>query len=265
MKSLLLALLSVSLALAKPAVILPRAPNPPKALPQKATANDLRWQPVLDFDKDGCYNVPAIDAEGNIAKGLPHNYTGLSSDCRDASDLDNNNVYSRQRCNNGWCAYLYDYYFEKDVAVAHVQNIGHRHDWEHVVVWVRNNKAEYVAASRHNGYTINKASDVRWLGTHPKIIYHKDGGLTHAFRFAKAADEKIEDHKGVWFRGALVSYNGFPSTAIRDKLCAYDFDEVTIAFKDAEFAGNLRKAKPKEIKNFNVGWDDPATGSPGFP
>jgi hypothetical protein len=75
-------------------------------------------------------------------------------------------------------------------------------------------------------------SDVRWLGTHPKIVYHKDGGLTHAFRFAKAADEKIENHKGVWFRGALVSYNGFPSTAIRDKLCAFDFDEATIAFKD---------------------------------
>lgn len=65
------------------------AVDPPTALPEVATADDLQWQPVLDFDTDGCYNVPAIDADGNIAEGLEHNWTGLSSDCRDESDLDN--------------------------------------------------------------------------------------------------------------------------------------------------------------------------------
>ena len=57
---------------AAPSYIQPRAVNPPTALPQKATANDLRWQPSLDFDTDGCYNVPAIDKDGNIVQGLPH-------------------------------------------------------------------------------------------------------------------------------------------------------------------------------------------------
>lgn len=106
------------------------APDPPKALPMRATANDRRWQPAMDFDTDGCYNVPAIDAEGNISQGLEHNWVSASQDCHDASDLENNNVYSRQRCNSGWCVYIYDYYFEKDVAVQNFIDVGHTHDWE---------------------------------------------------------------------------------------------------------------------------------------
>lgn len=41
------------------------ARDPPAALPQAATDDQLRWQPSLDFDTDGCYNTPAIDADGN--------------------------------------------------------------------------------------------------------------------------------------------------------------------------------------------------------
>lgn len=176
------------------------APDPPTALPQRATADDLRWQPSLDFDTDGCYNVPAIDAEGNVAEGLPYEWVGLSSDCRDESDLDNNNVYSRQRCNSGWCVYLYGYYFEKDVPVANFFGGGHRHDWEHIAVWVstETGRAEYVGASQHGNYELKPAADVRWDGDHPKIVYHKDGASTHCFRFAGEADENIENHKGVW-------------------------------------------------------------------
>ncbi|OIW24551.1 NPP1-domain-containing protein [Coniochaeta ligniaria NRRL 30616] len=237
-----------------------RAVNPPTALPQKATANDLRWQPSMDFDTDGCYNVPAIDAQGNTAQGLPHNFVGLAQDCHDLSDLDNNNVYSRQRCNNGWCAYLYDYYFEKDVAIANFYDVGHTHDWEHIVVWVRDDKAQYVAASAHGSYEVKAAADVRWDGEHPKMVYHKDGLGTHAFRFANADDDRIENAKGVWFRGALVSYNGFPA-GIRDKLFAHDFGSATMASPDSRFANNLNNARPEGI-TFDTGVDD---GSPGTP
>lgn len=248
---------------APPAIISYRAAAPPTALPQRATANDLKWQPSLDFDTDGCYNVPAIDAQGNIVEGLPHNWTGYSSNCRDLSDLDNNNVYSRQRCNNGWCIYLYGYYFEKDVAIANFIDPGHTHDWEHIAVWVRQstNQAEYVGVSQHGEYEIKSASQVRWDGDHPKIVYHKDGVSTHCFRFADASDDNIENHKGVWFRGALVSYNGFPSLAIRDKLFAHDFGKATIGFKDATFAGNIGRAKHSSI-TFDANLD---VGSPGNP
>ncbi len=239
-----------------------QSPNPPTALPQKATANDLRWQPSLDFDTDGCYNVPAIGANGDIVQGLPHNWVSTASNCRDLSDLNNNNVYSRQRCNSGWCVYIYGYYFEKDVAIPNFIDPGHTHDWEHIAVWVRDgaSKPEYVGASQHGNYEIRAASSVRWDGDHPKIVYHKDGLSTHAFRFADASDDQIENHKGVWFRGALVSYNGFPS-GIRDRLFAHDFGAATIAIKDSTFAGNIVKAKPAAI-TFDANLD---VGSPGTP
>ena len=232
--------------------------DPPTGLPEKATAAQIKYQPVLDFDTDGCYNTPAISASGQIAEGLDHNWTGGSTNCRDLSDLDNNNVYVRSRCNNGWCAHLYDYYFEKDVAVQNFYDVGgHRHDWEHIVVFVQGETTKIVAASAHGNYDVKNAADVRFDGTHPKIVYHKDGGSTHAFRFGSAADDKIENHKGVWFRGPLIDYaTGFPSIALRDSLVAHDFGSASIAFKDSGFQGNLDKARGSGgAPGFNSGID----------
>ncbi|KFH40944.1 hypothetical protein ACRE_083430 [Hapsidospora chrysogenum ATCC 11550] len=236
------------------------APDPPKALPQKATAGDLKWQPVMDFDKDGCYNVPAIDANSKIVQGLEHNWVSASQDCRDLSDLENNNVYSRARCNSGWCVYLYDYYFEKDVALPNFWDPGHTHDWEHIAVWVKDDAVQYVGASQHGEYEIRKASDVRFEGQRPKMVYHKDGASTHCFRFANAADDAIENHTGKWFRGDLVSYNGFPGNT-RSKLEAHDFGKASFALKDSSYQGQLDRAKPGEV-NFDTGRDE---GSPGNP
>ncbi|KEY67257.1 hypothetical protein S7711_09052 [Stachybotrys chartarum IBT 7711] len=243
-----------------PLSLLPRAPPP--ALPQRATSNDLRWQPSMDFDTDGCYNVAAVSASGAIVPGLPHSWVGLSSDCRDASDLSSayNNVYSRQRCNGEWCVYLYGYYFEKDVAIAYFADPGHTHDWEHIAVWVRNGAAEYVAVSQHGDYEIRRASEIRWDGQHPKVVYHKDGVSTHCFRFANADDDNIENHTGQWFRGPLVSYNGFPGN-VRDTLFAYDFGAATIAIKDSTFADNVGRARPSGI-TFDNNLDVNSPGNP---
>lgn len=84
-----------------PASLLKR--DPPPAIPSCATGGDAKWQPVMDFDTDGCYNTPAIGPDGALAEGLDNCYTTGESGCRDESDLDGNNVYSRARCNNGWC------------------------------------------------------------------------------------------------------------------------------------------------------------------
>ncbi|KAI0862716.1 necrosis inducing protein-domain-containing protein [Xylaria cubensis] len=239
------------------------ARDPPQALPQKATANDLKFQPAMDFDTDGCYNTPAIGPDGTINPGLEYKNTGVSSQCHDLSDLQNNNVYSRARCNNGWCAYVYDYYFEKDVVLPYLPiEAGHRNDWEHIVVWAQNGVAKYVAASAHGDYEVKAAADVRWDGTHPKMVYHKDGVGSHAFRFGNTDDDNIENATGKWFYGALVSWNGFPSTTLRDKLVAYDFGSATLALRDANFAGNLDKARGSFIPEFDINLDD---GSPGNP
>ncbi|CAM5442786.1 hypothetical protein SFUMM280S_00289 [Streptomyces fumanus] len=108
---------------------------PPPALPANAEAAELTYQPAFDYDTDGGYPTPAISADGTVNAGL--NPTGaLNGNCRDAADLDNTNSYSRAKCDNGWCAYLYGLYFEKDQALPGSSLGGHRHDWEHAR-WAR--------------------------------------------------------------------------------------------------------------------------------
>ncbi|MFJ8945312.1 NPP1 family protein [Streptomyces sp. NPDC102395] len=218
---------------------------PPRALPRNAEAAELTYQPAFDYDTDGCYPTPAIGPDGTVNGGLKP--TGsLSGDCRDASDLDNTNSYSRYKCDNGWCAYMYTLYFEKDQALPGSGIGGHRNDWEHVVVWVQSGKVQYVSTSNHGGFTVHPASSVRFEGTHPKAVYHKDGIRTHCFRLGNSNDEPPENHKGAWQYPALVGWNGYPA-GVREKLTSYDFGSANFGIKDGSFASNLTKAKPAGI------------------
>lgn len=219
--------------------------EPPSALPAAAPEADSKWQPAMDYDTDGCYSTPAIGPDRTLNPGL-ENSGALDGNCRDQSDLDNTNAYSRSACDdNGWCAYLYDFYFEKDQAVAGADAFGHRHDLEHIVVWVHNDQAEYVSTSEHGDYATHAASDVAWDGTHPKVVYHKDGGSTHCFRLAKA-DETPENHYGDWRYPGLVGWDNYPED-VRDTLTEADFGSASLAIKDGAFADNLDKAKPDDI------------------
>lgn len=219
--------------------------EPPSALPASHAEADGKWQPAFDYDGDGCYPTPAIGSDGSIAEGL-NNSGALDGECRDESDLDNTNSYSRSKCDGDWCAYLYDLYFEKDQAVAGVDAFGHRHDIEHVVVWVSNDEAQYVSVSAHGDYSTYPASEVQWEGTHAKVVYHKDGGSTHCFRLASTGDEPPENHDGTWQYPALVSWDNYPE-GIRDALVTADYGSASLAIKDDAFASNLEKAKPDDI------------------
>ncbi|MGW0469159.1 NPP1 family protein [Streptomyces sp. NPDC003027] len=218
---------------------------PPRALPGDADGLEQTFQPAYDYDTDGCYPTPAIGPDGTVNGGL--NPSGaLNGQCRDASDLDNTNGYARSLCNNGWCAVMYGLYFEKDQAVAGSGLGGHRHDWEHVVVWVQNNEARYVSTSAHGAFDIHGRDRIRWDGTHPKIVYHKDGIGTHCFRPADSNDEPPENHYRGWRFPALVGWNGYPAD-LRDRLSRADFGSAVFGLKDGSFAAHLQKAKPPSI------------------
>ncbi|KAJ9154698.1 hypothetical protein NKR19_g4478 [Coniochaeta hoffmannii] len=182
--------------------------------------------PVYPEDGTSPYEIPLGD---------------YSAYCHDASDLDNNNnnnnVYSRRRCNHGWCGIVYDCYFEVDRADFG----GQINDWEHLVVWTKDNVLQYMATSAHGKFTIKPRSEVQFDNGHPKAVYHKDGVATHAFRFPQSdgSDEPPENDKGVWIRARLMSYNGFPG-GLQDKLFAHDFGKVNIAIKDSSFADTLK-------------------------
>lgn len=99
---------------------------------------------------DSCYNAPAVSPDGTVNPGRDtcDAVDSPSQNCHEPSYLDSNNIYVRSRCNNNWCALLYGYYYEVDASSTCG---GHRHDWEHVVVWTEGGVARYVAASAHGG------------------------------------------------------------------------------------------------------------------
>ncbi|MEV8398494.1 NPP1 family protein [Streptomyces niveus] len=221
------------------------AADPPNALPANADGLEQTFQPAYDYDTDGCYPTPAIGQDGTINPGL--NPSGaLNGQCRDSWDLDNTNGYSRSKCNNGWCAIMYGLYFEKDQAVIGSGLGGHRHDWEHVVVWVQNDQVQYVSTSAHGNFDIQTRDQMRFDGTHAKVVYHKDGIGTHAFRPANGNDEPPENHQGSWQFPRLVGWNGYPA-GLRDKLSQANFGSAVFGLKDGNFNGHLVKAKPAGI------------------
>ncbi|MFJ6661831.1 NPP1 family protein [Streptomyces sp. NPDC091377] len=218
---------------------------PPPALPADADGFERTFQPAYDYDTDGCYSTAAIGPDGTLNPGLAP--TGaLNGNCRDAVDLDTTNGYARYKCNNGWCGIVYALYFEKDQALPGTGLGGHRHDWEHVVVWVRDNQVQYVSTSNHGSFTVHNASAIRFDGTHPKIVYHKDGISTHCFRAAGLNDEPPENHKGTWQYPPLVGWNGYPA-GIRDRLTSHDFGSANFGLRDSGFASHLATAKPSGI------------------
>ncbi|KAJ3459185.1 hypothetical protein MRS44_015258 [Fusarium solani] len=166
------------------------------ALPEGADQLELKFQPHLDFDSDGCYQTSAIDPNGNVNPG--HGATGTpQGDCRDPHQLENSNTYSRKRCNNGFCAVMYEYYFEKDQAVGGSFLGGHRHDWENIVVFTQGDNVVRVAPSCHGKTALE---------------------LT-AFRFANDDDRNNpENPTGSFFRAPLVGWDNWPDVGLRDKM-----------------------------------------------
>ncbi|MEV6866000.1 NPP1 family protein [Streptosporangium subroseum] len=249
-----------------PAIVLPATPALaevlPTALPKNAGDVNDKFQPAMDYDTDGCYPTPAVGMAGDLNAGLKT--TGAANgSCRDASDLVNTNMYARSRCNaNGWCAHMYGLYFQKDQSSP---GAGHRHDLEHMVVWVKDDKVEYVSVSQHSGYETVAAEYVNFddrggttAATHPKVVYHKDGPSTHCFRFAEE-DEDPENHQDTWQYPDLVSWNGYPTSPldIRRILTEADFGSASLAIKDSSFATNLERA----YRTFVV---DPVEPSAGY-
>ncbi len=225
------------------------------SLPVHADTMEHRFQPVLDFDKDGCYYTSAMDPSGNLNPGLNYALLGghpgcLARDCREPNRLENNNVYSRKRCNNGWCAIMYAYYFEKDQVICGSWANGHRHDWEHIVVFIKDDRVHRVAPSCHGKYDGATNSPRIKDDTRAKVVYHKDGGFTHCFRMANAADDAIENYTGNWFLGRLVGWMGFPTAALRGKLTGFH-DGAGPNLERDEFTENLRNAAGNSVAGFD--------------
>jgi hypothetical protein len=237
------------------AVLTLSLPSPASAailtpLPQNADGWEQSFSPAYDYDGDGCYATAAIDPSGNLNPGLKLG-GDVNGHCHDPAQLQNSNTYSREKCNGDYCAVMYASYFEKDQATLGPLAIGHTHDWEHVVVWINvaANRVDYVSTSQHSTWKWYPASQVRFDGSHPKVVYHKDGASTHFFRLANANDDPPENYTHGWFYPRLVGWNGYPD-GLRDKLMTANFGDATIKINDGNFGYGLEHSMPTGI-NFN--------------
>ncbi|MFE0251416.1 NPP1 family protein [Streptomyces sp. NPDC059010] len=169
-------------------------------LQQKAGTFQLKYMPDFDYDSNSCFPAAAVDASGRLNGGLK-NSGSITGACRHPNTA---NTYSQAWCKNGWCAYVYALYFEKDQTLNGADAFGHRHDWESVVVFQQQGKEKpsFLAASRHGGYSTHPVNEVPMNGNHVQIVYHKDGASTHAFRFAKWGEQP--EAMGRWDHPALV-------------------------------------------------------------
>ncbi|MDI3412041.1 NPP1 family protein [Bacillus sonorensis] len=127
----------------------------PSTVSQKAAK---RFQPYLKV-YSGCVPFPAVDAQGNTSGGLEP--TGApEGHC----SKNTGQVYTRSAWYNGVWAIMYSWYFPKDEASP---GLGHRHDWEGIVVWVdnpanQNPKALSVAYSGHGKFTNAALAEPTW-------------------------------------------------------------------------------------------------------
>ncbi|MDX3780345.1 NPP1 family protein [Streptomyces europaeiscabiei] len=225
----------------------------PTPLAESTTSFQKTFQPVFDYDSDSCFPAAAIDGNGNLNGGLDDSGP-VTGQCR-SGHLGQANTYSRVKCNNGWCAIVYTLYFEKDMSCADCTATSHRHDWEAAVLWVRQGAStpEYASVSAHGGYSTTSFGSVPRDGVRLRVVYHKDGALTHAFRFAKSGETAEAWGNGGWDFPALVSWNSFPggdnkwTANLQSRLQNATWGDANFPLKDGRFTTELSRAMPSGI------------------
>lgn len=67
-------------------------------------------------------------------------------------------------------------------------------------------------------------------------------------RFAKEKDEELRNARHAWIQGALVDWDGFPSTLLREKmLVAFVKSGIRPKIDDALFGTHLKKAAKHKV------------------
>ncbi|MCG7533835.1 NPP1 family protein [Pseudoalteromonas sp. OOF1S-7] len=227
-----------------------------QALPANYVINGT--EPVFDFDGDGCLPSAGISRSGQQNAGLKTSGS-LGGSCRDSQFLNTSNTVHRYACtdtNQGrFCGHFYAMYFKKDQVFPYFGG-GHRHDWEYAAVWTKDGLVTHGSYSAHGDLYTKPANELPFENGHLKIVYHKDGILTHAFRFAKS-NEVAENDYNRFVTPAIISWyemsgDGITNQGLRDKLNQYDYGSATLPVKDSRFLTNLNRFKPSGYPTFTT-------------
>ncbi|MFC3033620.1 NPP1 family protein [Pseudoalteromonas fenneropenaei] len=227
----------------------------PEALPAPWVINST--EPVFDFDGDGCLPSAGINQSGIANPGL--NPSGrLTSDCRDNAFLQTSNTLHRYACTTNhkgqFCGHFYALYFKKDQVFDYLGG-GHRHDWEYAAVWTIDGIVTHGSYSAHGKLYSKAASELPFENNHLKIVYHKDGLLTHAMRFAKPM-ESAENSYNRFVTPPIISWYhmrtaSLDNSQLRTLLNQFDYGSATIPLKDSHFLSNLNQFRPAGYPEFS--------------
>ncbi|KAK7952265.1 uncharacterized protein PG986_007993 [Apiospora aurea] len=203
----------------------------PESVPS-GTAGELylKYKPYLLRDS-GCVPYPAVDAQGNTNEGLEPKGSP-SADCL----VSTGQIYSRAATVNGSHAIMYAWYWPKDEPSEWESwlGIGHRHDWESIVVWLASASLDAavlgVAASGHGKYTTTKTPPFKGSGVLIKY-FSIIGLLDHSLGFTASVGQQQP----------LVAWESLTSVA-QNALSTTDFGDATVPLIDSEFQKHLDSA-----------------------
>jgi hypothetical protein len=201
-----------------------------RTMPENILWYHAAFRPYLKVES-GCVPFPAVDAAGNVNGGL-QNSGAKNGGCSKSTGQ----VYVRDAIHKGRCAIMYSWYFPKDQNVDGGGNSGHRHDWESIVVWLKDCYSENqsniisVAYSSHGSYL--KTTQPVLSGLNPQVAYKQDPWpLNHSL--AGSNSRGGTQPAITWLR---------MSAAARNALNTHSYGKATVPFNDANFTRNLDKA-----------------------
>ncbi|MCF6777046.1 NPP1 family protein [Thiotrichales bacterium 19X7-9] len=233
----------------------------------EALPNDMYDQiqsiaPVFDFDTDGCLPSAGISKEGKQNSGIyPSVGDSLGKDCRMNNFLDTSNTLHRYVCisnhSDQYCAHFFALYFKKDQIINDIGG-GHRHDWEYAAVWTKNDQVTHGSYSAHGELITREISQIPTINNHIMIVYHKEGALTHAMRFAKTneTNETAENPYGRFITPTIVSWyqihgdDQHDNKTMRHLLNTFNYDHAVIPMRDDNFLANVNQFKPESYPIF---------------
>jgi hypothetical protein len=187
-----------------------------------------KHQPYLEV-QHGCVPFSAVSRSGDTSGGLKP--TGAHNG---KCSKNKGQVYARQGTYGGRRAIMYAWYMPKDSPSS---GLGHRHDWESVVVWLDRKTATTsakvvgVAVSGHGKYSKKKARDVKFTNSSPRVAYNSQWPVNHSLFFTSKQGG----------RQPLIAYEKLTNAA-RKALERTNFGSANVPFINKNFQNNLKKA-----------------------
>ena len=231
---------------------------------------------VFDFDTDGCLASAPVVRNGTSFKVNPgtKNTGALDGQCAYRDQLQRANILFKEICsknNKEYCVRIFALYTVKDMAAAGAWDpFGHKHDFEHAVLWMKSNNVEYVGTSNHGNLTNTKAKDFPRLSANLfdtenfntfTVVYHKHGARTHALRKSKSkiignitvTTETPENPEKKWVLPNIININDSKlDPGYLNVVNNGDWGDAKLELKESRIHDFIQAKRPKEWKDSKI-------------